>query len=78
MLLRTTLNDKIVIKINGTTIYLSDSVIFLGITFDTGLKFDQLVKIFCQYVDKDVQVVSRIANFLDIDKVKYLTISFCC
>ena len=76
MLLGTKRNDKICMDINGATVYPSASVKLLGITIDAGLKFDQHVKTLCQTVNKNVEVFSRVAKLLDLDKAKLLYNSF--
>ena len=57
MHLGTKFDDKICIEINGATVNPSNNFKHLGVTIDSGLKFDQHVKTLCQKVNKSVKSI---------------------
>ena len=57
------------IGINDDVIKMSDTVILLGVTIDSKLRFNEHVKIICQKTNNEVKAFSMVVRYLEPQKV---------
>ena len=69
-------NDAFKIFINGTTYSLSESVKFLGIVFDEGLKFNIHIDQLCKKISKDVYLLYCSKKFMPVWAKRLLYFSY--
>ena len=56
------------IQINGSATLESKNVKLLGVTLDHKLRFEEHIKVFCKEAGKKVNVLARIASYMDESK----------
>ena len=64
---------KITLKINEIAIPLMDKVKLLGVTIDSKLDLDDHIKARYQIANKKVSAFSRVANYLNYERVRSYT-----
>jgi len=68
--------EHVFLKVGEDTIWESDKVKLLGITIDKELKFDEHVSHICLKANQKLSVLSRMCNFLSLEKRRIIYKSF--